>query len=347
MNIPQASEKKRVIVFGATGTVGAYTCLHLAELGYKVIAVGSRRDDNGFFADYGIDYCSADITRKASFDALPKEGIDAIVFLAGMLPARMEGYRPQLYIDINITGCLNMLEYCAKARVGKVVYSQSISDVAHLCGSRQPISSDAPTAFPLNNDHSVYAISKNAAVALIQHYAARYGFSYYILRFPNIYLYHPNPFYYVNGERKWQGYRLMIHKAIHGEPIAVWGNPDKVRDIVYVKDCAQIVEKCISSGAESGTYNVGTGIGTTLREQIEGIVEVFSPQAAPSPITYEPDKPDSTEYIFDVSKTEQRLGYRMGYDYKAYLNDFKAELRAQRFARLWGYDETEDYKNII
>ena len=41
------------MVFGATGTVGAYTCMYLAERGYEVIAVGHRKSDNGFFADYG------------------------------------------------------------------------------------------------------------------------------------------------------------------------------------------------------------------------------------------------------------------------------------------------------
>ena len=41
---------KKVLVFGATGTVGAYTCIYLKERGYDVIAVGHRKDDNGFFA---------------------------------------------------------------------------------------------------------------------------------------------------------------------------------------------------------------------------------------------------------------------------------------------------------
>ena len=42
---------KSVVVFGATGTVGAYACLYLKEKGYRVTAVGHRKDDNGFFAD--------------------------------------------------------------------------------------------------------------------------------------------------------------------------------------------------------------------------------------------------------------------------------------------------------
>lgn len=334
---------KRVVVFGATGTVGAYTCLYLVEHAYKVIAVGSRPTDHGFFEDYGIDYYSVDVRNKTDFDQLPVQDIDAVVNLAGLLPARMEGYHPQRYIDINITGALNILEYCAKAHVNKVVYSQSISDVARLCGTPNPISSDAPTSFPLNNDHSVYSITKNAAVALIEHYSAKYGFKFYILRFPNIYLYHPNPYYYVDGEKRWQGYRLMIHKAIQGEPLEIWGNPQKVRDIVYVKDCCQIIERCLSvAHADSGTYNVGTGIGTTMESQVRGIVDVFSPRDHVSPISYNREKPDAVEYVFDMSKTEKVLGYHVQYDYLSYLEDFKKEMLNQTFAKLWGTDQTGD-----
>ena len=46
----------KIVIFGATGTVGVYTSLKLKEDGYDVVAVGRRKSDNGFFADYGIPY---------------------------------------------------------------------------------------------------------------------------------------------------------------------------------------------------------------------------------------------------------------------------------------------------
>lgn len=330
---------KKVIIFGATGTVGAYTCLHLRELGYSIVAVGHRSSDNGFFSIYGIDYISVDVRSKIDFKKLPTENIDGIVHLCGLLPARMEGYEPQMYIDVNLTGTLNILEYAKQIHVRNFIYSQSISDVAYLCGSKNPIPSDAEPKFPLNNDHSVYSITKSAAVNLIKHYAEIIGYDYYILRFPNIYLYHPNPMYYVNGKKQWQGYRKLIHMAQHGEPISIWGNPDKVRDIVYVKDCTQIIEKCLSSGAPSGTYNVGTGIGTSIKEQVEKIVEIFSPSNLRSNISIDFSKPDTLEYVFDISKTEKYLGYVPQYGYIDYLIDFKKEMEKETFALLWGYNQ--------
>ena len=330
----------RVIVFGATGTVGAYTALQLKEDGMDVIAVGSRASDNGFFAANGIQYQSVDITRKDAFRALPTNNVHGIVQLAGMLPARMEGYDPQRYIDINVTGMLNVLEYAAGCGAKRVLYSQSISDVANLVGTTVPIPEDSPSAFPINNDHSVYAIAKNAAADLLRHYSAKFGFGHYILRFPNIYLYHPNPYYYVDGVKRMEGYRLMIYRAMKGEPIEVWGNPKLVRDMVYVKDCTQLISLCMSvKDAPSGVYNVGTGIGTSLEDQIRGIVEVFSPKDHPSPILYAPDKPDAPQYIFDITKGRTLLGYCPQYGYLDYLKDFKAEMEAQRFAALWGKED--------
>lgn len=327
---------KTVIIFGATGTVGVYATLHFKEAGYAVIAVGHRNTDNGFFIDYGIDYYSVDITKPEDFKNLPSK-VDAVVHLAGMLPARMKGYDPQKYIDTNVSGTLNVLNYAVSAKATKIVYSQSISDVAHLCGSEKKIQADEISHFPLNNDHSVYSITKNAAVSLIEHFSAKFGFEYFILRFPNIYLYHPNPMYYVDGEEHWQGYRKMIDMAQKGENLTIWGDPTKKRDIVYVKDCTQIIEKCISSpNAESGTYNVGTGIGTSMEDQVRGIAEVFCPKDIKIEISYDLSKPNSSEYIFDVSKTKEKLGYVPKYGYREYLVDFKKEMESNRFKKIWG-----------
>lgn len=49
---------KTIMVFGATGLLGAYISLHFHGKGWKVIAVGRRKSDNGFFAGYGIPYLS-------------------------------------------------------------------------------------------------------------------------------------------------------------------------------------------------------------------------------------------------------------------------------------------------
>jgi len=56
---------KTIVVFGATGHLGAHIALHLKSLGYTIIAVGHRKNDNGFFAEHQIQYFSVDIDMQS------------------------------------------------------------------------------------------------------------------------------------------------------------------------------------------------------------------------------------------------------------------------------------------
>lgn len=325
-----------IIIFGATGSVGVYTALYLRKKGYNVIAVGLRENDNGFFSEYGIPYYSVNIAIKGDFDILPQGGIDQVLHFAGAMPARMKGYNPNQYFDTIITGTLNVLEYIRKVKISKIIFTQSIADIIHLFGTTNPIIPDIERKFPLLGDHSVYSISKNAAVNLIEHYYYQYGIKRFILRLPTIYLYHPNPYYYVDGVPKWMGYRYLIDRAIHGKDIEIWGNPCSKKEIVYVKDFVQIVSKCVQSTLDGGIYNVGRGIGISMEEQVQGIVDIFCPKGKKSEIVYCPEKKDSPQFILDVSKTINELGFVSKYDYISYLKDFKIEMQVEPFKKLWG-----------
>lgn len=327
---------KKVVIFGATGKVGCYTALYLKEMGYDVVAVGKRKSDNGFFADYGIEFKSVDIMEKATYNVLPQENVYAVIHMAATLPATMEGYDPRIYVEENICGTMNVLDYAVSVGIQRFVFPKSWSDILYLTGSLKPIGADAVVKFPLNNDHTIYAITKNAACDIIQHYSVKYGLKYYILRFPNIFCYHPNPTYFVDGVKRWTGQRAIIEQAKRGEDIELWGNPECARDVFYVKDCTQIIEKTLSSNGASGIYNVGTGKVVTRMEQIEGIIKLWSPKDKPSRIIVDRSKPDSPFYMLDISKTERELGNVPKYDYMSYLRDMKDEMEHNRFEKLWG-----------
>lgn len=328
---------KRIVIFGATGGVGAYAATHLIEKGYKVFAVGHRKDDNDFFEGLGGEYYSVDISNKNTFDVLPKEDIYAVIHLAGMLPARMKGYDPQQYIDMNVTGTLNVLKYAVSSSVKRFVYANSWSDLAYLADERTIIPDSGNQRFPLNNDHSVYSIMKNAGANLCEHYADRFGFRQFTLRFPNIYLYSPRDTYYVDGQLRHTGLGNIIEQIVKGEDVELWGNPNRVRDMVYVKDCVQIIEKCLTADSKGGTFNVGTGIGTSRLDQIKGLIDVFTPNGMRKPqIIINNNKPDSPQYIMDITKTRWQLGYEPKYDYLTFLRDYKKEMEQNRFIQLWG-----------
>ena len=328
---------KRVVVFGATGNLGANISVHLHKLGYDVIPVGHRKNDNGFFADYGMPYYSVDIENEEDFNHLPQENVYAVLHFAGMLPAVMKGFSATPYVQSIIQGTLNVLEYTRKIGAERIIFPQTLFDIHHLFGTKVPIPADSQRQVP-EGDHWMYVIAKNAACDIIEHYYKEYGIKRFIIRLSRIYLYHPNPYTYTNGNKVLVSDRALIYKAIKGAPIEIWGDPNRLLETISVYDFLQIIEKALIVDLDGGIYNVGCG-GSTLEERVRGIVDVFSPKDRKSPIIYCPEKQNCTQFVLDIQKTVFELGYEPKYSWRDYLQKFKEEMETQPFAKLWGREE--------
>jgi UDP-glucose 4-epimerase len=335
-----SNNKNIIVVLGATGTLGTYFTDYLSEKGYKIFASGRRNVNTEYYQSKGIESASVDLTQKEDFKKLPQENVKAVVLISGAMPSRMEGYKPQTYIDVNITGTLNVLEYCRKTGAERLLFTQSHSDVAGYWNTGEYIKADAPRKLNYKGDHAVYIISKNAAVDLIEHYRQDYGLKTFIFRLPTIYCWRPIPDMYVNGKNVPIGYRYFIDKALKSETIEIWGKPESPKDIVYVQDFNQMLEQAINVKQEKGFYNVATGKPTTLEEQIRGVVQVFSPKEKPSEIVYRPEKPNQNSYLYDISNAREELGYEPKYNYIQMLDDMKKEMNGKRFDHLSDADVT-------
>ena len=257
---------------------------------------------------------------------LPTDDIYAVVDLAGAMPARMKGYYPQKYIDVNITGTLNILDFCRKYHVDRILYAQSFGDIKDYADIDITLKVDMPRNFSFNSDHTIYVMSKNFAVDMIEHYHQAYGIKKFIFRLPTIYLWSPIDTYYVNGEKRKIGYRILIDRAIEGLELEVWGDPYRKKDMVYVKDFCQMLYLALFSNSNSGYYNVGTGVGTSLIDQITGIASVFNPSNKPSKIIMKPQLSNAPQYIMDITSAKKELGYTPKYNYIEMLEDFKVEM---------------------
>lgn len=320
---------KSIIVFGASGDTGRYLVQyykkHYTGNEYEIIAVGTRKTD--FFSTIGVPYYRVDITRKEDFNVLP-ENPYAVIDLAGVMPARMQGYYPQKYIDTNISGTLNILDYCIHNHADRILYSQSFGDIKDYGETDLVLKVDMPRKFSYTSDHTIYILTKNFAVDMIENYHRMYGLKRFIFRLPTIYLYSPVDHYYVDGVIRKIGYRILIDKAIAGEPIEVWGDASRQKDMVYVKDFCQMLYKACFVDREEGYYNVGTGIGTTLIDQIKGIIDVFGTGGQESQIIMRPDMPNAPQYIMDIVDAKNELGYEPKYNYITMLKDFKEEMNS-------------------
>ena len=65
---------KKVVVFGATGNLGAPVSVKLKNDGYDVIAVGGRKDDHGFFKEKGMSHYSVNIKDKKYIEEHEEKG---------------------------------------------------------------------------------------------------------------------------------------------------------------------------------------------------------------------------------------------------------------------------------
>lgn len=328
--------KKKIVIFGATGNTGAYLVEHCLEnlnaKDFEVIAVGRKKTK--FFSDRGIAYYRVDITDSQQFNVLPTENIHAVINLAAVLPAYMEGYKPEQYVETNVLGAFNILEYCRLTNANRILYPQTEGDLSGYWGNQILLKPNLPRKFSFKGDHALYVISKNTAVDMIEHYHQEYGIKSFVFRLPTIYAYTPNQFFYVDGIKRILAYRYLINQAIVGEPIEMWGDPTKAKDVVYVRDFCQMLFKAITVDIDKGFYNVGTGTSVSLQKQIEVMIDVFSPKDKRSIIIPRPEKANSREFIMDISNARRELGYEPQYYYREYLEDFKLEMEINRFSEL-------------
>lgn len=333
---------KSILVLGATGNLGAYISLHFQKLGWRVIAASRRKDDNGFFADYDIPYYSVDLKDKNSFNQLPTD-IDVVADFAGDLPASMEGYHGEKYIDSIITGTYNVLEWIRMNHIPRIIFPQTLFDVHYLFGSRDPISADAEKRVPIEGDHQMYVIAKIAAVEMIEMYHREFGLERFIVRLSKVYQYHPNHYTFTDGKKCLINDWFFISKAEKGEPIEIWGDPTRILETCHVEDFLQIIEKCAIANHDGGIYNIGSG-GSSLDERIRTIIDVFAVDGKKSEISYAPEKPLCSQYVLDITKTKNELGYEPKYNWRDYCVWLKNERKVQRFAKIWGTEE--DYSLI-
>ena len=331
---------RKIVIFGASGHSGSYLTLYAKKFfdqpgtePFEIIATGRRQTDA--FNQYAIQYCSVDITKPETFCALPTEDIYAVILLSAEIPAYMSGYDPKKYLDSIVYGTFHVLEYCRKVHADRILFSTSCYDVFEYPAGTV-IRADMPRNFKYTGDHAIYVISKNTAIELIEHYHQQYGIKEFIFRMPTIYSYSTNHYYYPNGIRAMRPIYKMIHQAIAGEPLELWGDPNYAKDMLHVYDMGQMYCKAVLSSREKGFYNCGTGIPVTLQQELNAIIKVFSPAGNPSTITYHPNKPSSGAILMDVQNAKDELGYEPQYDIVRLFEDFKNEMQLKRFIELRG-----------
>lgn len=329
-----------VIVIGATGFIGMYTVERLITDGKEVIATGRNSSLGNMLTEMGAKFIQLDITKKEDFDKLPKTGIEGVILLAGLLPANAKvdiskDENADDYFKINVNGTINVLEYCRKNGIRKVISTCSYADVRNAWEKGIAIKESEPRDFNYMGDHAVYVISKNAANDVMEYYNQQHGMQCACFRLPPVYGVGPHSIIYVNGTEYKSGIQTFIDNAKQGKDIELWGNPHITRDIIYVKDVARAFSLALDSEKTYGLYNMTSGTELDLEDQAKAVIEVFGGENR-SRIIYCPDKLNNTpSFLFDMSKAKEDFGFIPEYTfYKEIMIDYKKELESGRWTRL-------------
>ena len=321
-----------VVIIGATGFIGMYTTEAFLKKGEDVVATGRNKLLGKKLEEMGAKFVELDITQKEDFSKLPTENVSGVILLAGLLPANAKA---DLEANENAADYfkINVLEYCRKNKIKKVIGNCSYSDVSGAWGKGYSITEDEPRNFKFKGDHAVYVISKNACNDVMEYYNQQHGMQCAWFRFPPVYGVGPHGTIYVNGKAYKSGIATFIDNAKEGKNIELWGNPHIKRDIIYVKDVADAYVLALSSNKTYGLYNMTSGTQLDLEDQAKAVIEVFGNKEHKSHIVYKPEKENNTpSFLYSMEKAKKDFGFIPKYtDYMEMMKDYKKELESGRW----------------
>lgn len=263
------ASQKSVLITGGAGFIGSHLVEDLLESGHRVtvfdnFSSGTRENLAGTIDD--VEIVTGDVLDRDAIVAAAR-GKDAISHQAAQLEITKCMEDPVGDLRTNLIGTLNVLEAAREAGVERMINASS----ACIYGQAVAPPSDEDT-HPHDPNWS-YGASKLAAEKYAQVFSNDYGFPVFSLRYGIVY-----------GPREWYGRVLTIFlkRALDGKAPVIFGDGDQRRDFVFVDDVVDVHRACMESpmsGASS--FNVGTGIATSIADLALLVCDVTGTQARP------------------------------------------------------------------
>lgn len=270
---------KRMLVIGGAGLIGSHIVDQLLATDVKEVMIydnfcrGSHSNLKAALQDPrckifpdGGDILHMDTLQRAM------EGVDGVFHLAAVWLLQCHEY-PNTAFEVNCRGTFNVIMAAISAGVQRVVYSSSASVYGNAV--EVPITEKHPY-----NNFTFYGATKIAGEHFFKSLGDRYGLNWAGLRYMNVY----GPRQDYNG-----AYIAVMHKILdrieNGERPIVYGDGSQCYDFIAVEDIARANVLAMNSKASGANYNIGTGLGTSIKELTQMLLDLTNSNLE---IQYEP-----------------------------------------------------------
>lgn len=294
-----------ILITGAAGFIGAYTCRALAARSEAVVGLDNYnryydpqlKHDRVAALCPGVDIRTLDLTDRDGLAALFDEiQPTRVVHLAAQAGVRYSLENPSAYVDSNLVGFVNMLELCRHRGVQHLVYASSSS--VYGDSATPPFSEDQRVDQP----RSLYAATKAANELMGYTYAQLYGLRATGLRFFTVY----GPW-----GRPDMAPLIFSRAVLAGRPIEVFNHGKMQRDFTFVEDIVAGVLGALDTPSSEPVPHRVFNLGNHTPVELEYFIDVIAQAAGrPAEKVYRPMQPgDMIRTMADTQRAQAAFGF--------------------------------------
>ena len=296
---PDAMAGVRCLVLGAGGFLGSALCAALRDQGAVVHAYG--RNVAAAPPGGGALWTEATIEDAPALAAALR-GQDTVFHLLSSSLPDSSNRDPAADVVAQVVPSILLLELCRAARVRKVVFASSGGTVYGI-PAVVPTPESAGT-IPI----SAYGINKLMIERYLELFRHLHGLEYHVLRIANPYGPGQSPF-------KKQGVvAAMLHRALSGFAIEVWGTGEVTRDFIHVADVSNAFMAAARYDGPHRTMNVGSGQGRSLNQLVADVRDVLR-QPALEVVRKSARAADVPVSVLDTALIRRATDWRPGVDW--------------------------------
>ncbi len=301
-----------ILVLGGAGYIGSHTVYELIDNGEDVAVIDNLLTGHEEAVHPKARFYKGDIRDREFLDeVLKKEKPDAVIHFAACSLVGESMEKPLKYYDNNLCGTKVLLDSMVANGIDKIVFSSTAATYGEP--ERIPILETDKTE-PTNT----YGETKLSMEKMFKWVGKAHGLRYVSLRYFNACGAHNSGI--IGEDHNPESHLIpLILQVPNGkrEFISIYGDDYDtkdgtcVRDYIHVTDLAQahiLAVKYLQNGNKSEIFNLGNGIGFTVKEVIDTARKVTS---HPIPAKITPRRAgDPAQLIASSEKAKEILGWK-------------------------------------